>query len=102
MSDSPECRSDRYTVIATGEEGEEGTPIALTPEAAAAAAVTEDPTNENEARLDMGSAPSGVSAIKSVHFTQACTKPWLCGEVAVSGNFWRTGAGGTDRIFGTE
>lgn len=74
MSDSPECRSDRYTVIATGDEGAEGTPTgAVTPAAA------------NETRLDMASATSGVSAIKSVHFTQACTKPWLCGQATVSG-----------------
>eukprot|EP00903_Cladosiphon_okamuranus_P006613 g6460.t1 len=84
MWDSPECRSDRYTLIAIGEEGAEGTPLDLnsTPEAAAAAAAAiEETANENETRLDLGSAPSGVSAIKSVHFTQECTKPWLCGQL---------------------
>lgn len=82
MSDSPECRSNVYTVVAIGErEGAEGSPTgALTPQAAEG----EDPTEET--RLDMAGAASGVSAIKSVHFTQACTKPWLCGQVAVSGN----------------
>lgn len=95
MSDSPECRSDRYTVIAVGEGGTEGAPVlALTPEAAE----PEDPTNET--RLDMADASSGVWAIKGVHFTQQCTKPWMCGQVAVSGECWRTGTWGTAWTFG--
>eukprot|EP00752_Nemacystus_decipiens_P009421 g8424.t1 len=81
MSDTPECRSGRYTVIAVGEGGTEGAPIEvgtsdLTPEAAG----PEDPANET--RLDMAGASSGVWAIKSVHFTQECPKPWLCAQVA--------------------
>ena len=95
MSDSPECRSDRYTVIAVGEGGTEGAPVeALSPEAA----VPEDPTNET--RLDMAGASSGAWAIKSVHFTQQCAKPWWCAQVAVSGKTWRTEIRGTDQQIG--
>ncbi len=56
MSDTDQCNSNQYTVIARG-----------------------------GAELDEVGAASGVSAIKSVHFTQSCTKPWLCRQLAVRG-----------------
>lgn len=59
MSDTDDCRSDLYTVIARGS-------TALGTGAAVGGA-------------------SGVSAIKGVHFTQSCTKPWMCAQLAVRG-----------------
>lgn len=91
MSDSDECRSNRYTLMAIGE----GT-AALAPEA------DEREDRQNGTGTDMAGAASGVSAIKSVHFTQACTKPWLCSQVAVSGKPFGERAPGNGLTFGAD
>jgi len=54
MADTDDCKSDQFTVSTTG-----GT------------------------ELESVGVDSGVSAIKSVHFTASCTKPWMCRLVEV-------------------
>lgn len=78
MSDSDECRrSDRFTLLPLGTEAD------ASPASANAQTRAEPGGQEGAAGERPGAAASGVSAIKSVHFTQSCTKPWFCAKRAV-------------------
>ncbi|CAN0342964.1 unnamed protein product, partial [Ectocarpus sp. 12 AP-2014] len=77
MSDSDECRSERYTVIATTETETETETAAKSPEERNA-----DRGGWERGPIDDRGAARTPSAIKSVHFTQSCMKPWLCGRAA--------------------
>lgn len=66
MSDSDECRSERYTVVAKTET----------------AARSPEEQNADQKGVTNGAVRT-ASAIKSVHFTQSCKKPWLCARTSV-------------------
>ncbi|CAM9922092.1 unnamed protein product [Ectocarpus fasciculatus] len=68
MSDSDECRSERYTVVATTENSPQEQ--------------NADRGGTDRGPTDGRGAERTPSAIKSVHFTQSCKKPWLCARSA--------------------
>ncbi|CAM9482092.1 unnamed protein product [Pylaiella littoralis] len=74
MSDSDECRrKDRYAVLPSGTEADASPILAFARRQA-------EPGEQGGAggTTTPDAAASGVSAIKSVHFTQSCMKPWHC------------------------
>ncbi|CAM9651746.1 unnamed protein product [Hapterophycus canaliculatus] len=83
MSDSSVCRSERYTLVATGAEAAARAP-AIEPEATTQGEEGDEikDLKEGDAEAIAASPSQVVYAIKSVHFTQSCRKPWFCGQVA--------------------
>ncbi|CAM9690354.1 unnamed protein product [Pylaiella littoralis] len=87
MSDSDECRrTDRYAVLPSGTEADASPTLADAQRLAELGALggspgTRTPVSGTGLAATMpDAAASGVSAIKSVHFTQSCMKPWHCGR----------------------
>lgn len=91
MSDSDECRrSDRFTLLQSGTEAGASPTLANAQRHAEpgeqGGAAGEIPSGGTGlATMMPGADAVGVSAIKSVHFTQSCMKPWLCSQKKVRG-----------------
>lgn len=91
MSDSDECRrSDRFTHLPLGTEADASPALAFAETGAELGgqegAAGEIPSSgTGAAAMVSDAAASEVSAIKSVHFTQRCPKPWFCAKQKVRG-----------------